>query len=534
MRTVDPELWCRSLKRPCMQEARRSRFGQRVHVGIEARLRQSLRDAVTEFWTNCSLAAAKYYNIDKHQTWPHIPYVFLLLFSMAVGWTLLSDNHVTYNDRPPLTVSRQPDDTSVGSHSFPAVALCSNSIISKAALRNYSAYLYTHPKNNQYGYRRSAIEHNLLDWGALQTLVLPPLDVNFDKFIADVEHHLNVTDIMLRLSGNCSEILQRCSWRGKLADCGSLFATRLTALGFCCVFNSRYQPIDEHRAPFMLDLIGQDYGLGVVVKETRDDFAYVRRPAYGMELLLFQGDEFPLLESGDVRMFPVPRNASLFFNIRTFSQFPAEEIAYYPDERRGCRLERGGMSWCLAQCRRDTAAALCGCVPFTLQPQAQHHDAPTCTVNELNCLNKHKEKFMYLFPGEDAGPELSQELQDAMDCSHCRVQCTRHQHSASISYSFYTAKARIFRNFLTENLPLVNSTTIRLFYSVVHQPWYKVEPQARWYELFVKQGTQWVVVTGVSLLTYSELLFHLTIRWVHHFRRRTRLANNARLLAPSR
>uniref|UniRef100_A0A2A4K4F6 Uncharacterized protein n=1 Tax=Heliothis virescens TaxID=7102 RepID=A0A2A4K4F6_HELVI len=534
MRTVDPELWFRKLKRPGIQVTRRMRFGQRVDTGLEARVRHSLRDALSEFWTNCSLASAKYYNIDQHQKWARFKHVFLLLLSLALGWSLMTHNHKAYDARPPLTVSRQPHYTTVGVHLFPAVALCSNSIISKAALHNYSTYLYTHPKNKQYGYRKSEIEHNLLDWGALLTLVLPPLDVNFNKFLADVEHHLNVTDIMLRLSGNCSEILQRCSWRGEMTDCDSLFATRLTALGFCCVFNSRYQAIDHHREPFMLDLIGQDYGLGVVVKETRDDFAYVRRPAYGMELLLFQGEEFPLLESGDVRMFPVPRNASLFFNIRTFSQYPAEDILYYPEERRGCRLEGGGMSWCLAQCRRDTAAALCGCVPFTLQPQAQPHEAPTCTVNELNCLNKHREKFMYLFPGEEAGPELSQEMQDAMDCSHCMVQCTRHKHSASVSYSFYSAKSRIFRNFLTQNLSLENSTTIRLFYSVLHQAWYKVEPQSRWYELFVKQGTQWVVVTGISMLTYSELMYHLTIRWLHHFRRRTRLANTALLLAPSR
>lgn len=41
---------------------------------------------------------------------------------------------------------------------------------------------------------------------------------------------------------------------------------------------------DVQREPAMLDLIGQDYGLGVVVTEIRDDFAYVRRPAYGMEV----------------------------------------------------------------------------------------------------------------------------------------------------------------------------------------------------------------------------------------------------------
>lgn len=44
------------------------------------------------------------------------------------------------------------------------------------------------------------------------------------------------------------------------------------------------RPEDKDREPAVLDMIGQDYGLGVVMSEIRDDFAYVRRPAYGMEV----------------------------------------------------------------------------------------------------------------------------------------------------------------------------------------------------------------------------------------------------------
>ena len=41
----------------------------------------------------------------------------------------------------------------------------------------------------------------------------------------------------------------------------------------------------------------------------------------------------------------------------------------------------------------------------------------------------------------------------------------------------------------------------------------------------MKLSTHWMLVTGVSILSFSELLYHLTFRWPHHFRRRTRIAN---------
>lgn len=50
-------------------------------------------------------------------------------------------------------------------------------------------------------------------------------------------------------------------------------------------------------------------------------------------MLIFEGDEFPLVESGDVRLYPLPRNASLYFSLRATSQLPAHELRYYSEER---------------------------------------------------------------------------------------------------------------------------------------------------------------------------------------------------------
>lgn len=49
-------------------------------------------------------------------------------------------------------------------------------------------------------------------------------------------------------------------------------------------------------------------------------------------MLIFEGDEYPMLESGDVRMYPLPRNSSLYYNIHPLMQYPADDIRDYSEE----------------------------------------------------------------------------------------------------------------------------------------------------------------------------------------------------------
>ncbi|KAF9419940.1 hypothetical protein HW555_003652 [Spodoptera exigua] len=444
-----------------------------------------------------------------------------------------------YRARPPLYV--QKHSTSVTHTPFPAVAICSNKVISRAALRNLTRHLYTTSANQRYQYSEAEIEDNLVKMGALLTYAYTDVNFMFTKFMRESMPQFNITDIMYRFSANCSKILLRCSWRGKVRNCEHLFATRLTALGFCCVFNSRYQPADFGREPVVLDQTGKDFGLGAVLHEVQDDFAYIRRPAYGMEVLLFEGSEFPIVEGGDVRVYPLPINASVYFNIQALSQQPADEISSYSETRvrhsnspaapagrhlvyvscpqRGCRLGAAGMSQCLAECRRYTAEALCKCVPYTLQPQCAPRAAATCTLNELACLSKHREKFMYVYPGDEADVSLNQEQQDSMVCD-CVVHCRRLQYRATVSYSFYRSKPHVFQNFLTKNMSLKSTTSLRLFYGVDRQQWYKVEVFSRLSDVCVKLSCQWMAITGITLVSCWELVYHATYRWLRHFARR--------------
>lgn len=55
MRTVDPDLWSKNVKKPVLNLTRPMKFGLNEVSNIEVRLRGSFREAMMEFLKNCSV-----------------------------------------------------------------------------------------------------------------------------------------------------------------------------------------------------------------------------------------------------------------------------------------------------------------------------------------------------------------------------------------------------------------------------------------------------------------------------------------------
>ncbi|KAL4705447.1 hypothetical protein ACJJTC_012834 [Scirpophaga incertulas] len=415
MRTVDPELWSGDLRKPSISW----QFGQQPDKGWEAILRGGFCDALREYRQHCSIKSLVEFPESRpfrHQqvSNPNISqqtghrktvfsaklthscssffYILVTCALLVWGLAVVVYVNVEYERKPLLQVNLRPRSQQAEALPFPAIAVCSNCVITRSALDAYAAYLASKSSAHM---GLDTIKENLKNFGAIVTMTAQRQDIQFMRFLYSVDPKFNVTELMYQLSPNCSKMLKRCSWRGNNVDCHRLFAKRATPLGFCCVFNSRYYPEDIGNTPKVLDLVGQNFGLGAVITEDSEDFAVIRRPIIGFDVLIFESSEYPLLEGGSVRMYPVTNNGSAYFALSARAHYASPSLAAYSEEWRGCRLrqDQGGRgahssySWCLTECRRRAAAALCQCLPFTLLP------APgdvLCTPEHLRCLHKHK------------------------------------------------------------------------------------------------------------------------------------------------
>ncbi|XP_060805236.1 sodium channel protein Nach [Amyelois transitella] len=384
MRTVDPGVWLRD---PVYEAWSR----KQTDKDLESRLRRSFSDAAREFWRHASLRGTLISNRRCVTTWDTARNVFAASFAFFLAVWLVTYNVREQTARPPLQVNalstRSPTEVR-----FPAIALCSNNVISKDKLEMYIEFLTSRASHNK-TYNTEYLVRNILHFGAFLTKTLPRVDVSFIDLLQHKNETFNVTQLMYQLSPNCSSLLRTCAWAGSLVDCAQLFAMRITPLGFCCVFNSRYQPEDINAKPWVSRRVGQSTGLVVVYTENDEDYAYLRRPALGVEVLLFDGDEYPLLETGVTRLYPVQRNTSMFFSLNLRDIRSSSDLGSYSESWRRCGIRaaagpaaaRASYGWCLLRCRRRTAAALCDCVPYTLMPSEL-----VCSIGQLPCLDKHK------------------------------------------------------------------------------------------------------------------------------------------------
>ncbi|XP_047994363.1 sodium channel protein Nach-like [Leguminivora glycinivorella] len=488
MRTVDPILWSKKVQRRKLDLSRPLRFGSQW--GFEARVRGSFRDAMEEFWRNCSVGGVK--RIVNEDTTQSERYRWMLLATICLvaGLVTLSLNLRQLVMEPPLVISLQSAQHSIQDLAFPAVALCSFNVVSRRKLNMFAQKVSQIDRNRTYS--AATIRRNLLDSGALLTLALPKIDLQFMHYVSQVAPGgLNISLLMLELAPSCEDVLLKCSWAGRQTPCERLFARRITSVGVCCVFNGRYENVDRQTPPKILKKVGSENGLSVAIREDVDDFAYVRKPSSGTEMLIFDGAEYPFLEGGSVRVQLAPRETSTYYTINVRAQVVSPEIVYFTEAWRGCRISKPShtrdsrsYSWCLLECRRDAALQLCGCVPFFLQPRKEL----VCTLNELSCLNKHREKFIYYHPmgyslEETAGEALSEELQDALFCSDCCADCARPVYHVTASYAPYHGRHKsVFLDKFTHGLTLINTSVVHFFYSSEDQHLYSVMSNTDWFE----------------------------------------------------
>ncbi|CAH0728223.1 unnamed protein product, partial [Brenthis ino] len=303
-------------------------------------------------------------------------------------------------------------------------------------------------------------------------------------------------------------MLIRCSWSGDIVDCDKIFSVQRTVRGYCCAFNHilRYDSTGSRPGRTIYTVKrqhepGQLYGLNVVLDSMVDDYTYRLFNMIGFEVLIFDPTHFADPTGGRVIQRIAQPDHAVFFEIKSIKQIATTEVRKYPPKTRQCLFhndiekefnELYSYSTCIVKCRARTVESLCKCTPFFFPTSSSRR--PICTLDDLKCLNKYKEKLFYLYPKDAVNTEgLESELQDALYCGECFPDCELTQHFTKhfkIPLSYVSNKNKEFTSNFLDGLNMTGKCMLSIYQATTDGVLNRLDTVFYWFEIVSKYFTE--------------------------------------------
>lgn len=123
------------------------------------------------------------------------------------------------------------------------------------------------------------------------------LNTNFiNRFQLLELNNENVNYISERLTPKCSDILERCMWKGSLQRCDSLFQSINSSDGYCCSFNNYAFPHSNYDPKMMSSIpkqarrvtaCGYQTGLSLLLKPANSEYFATEIASTGFRVCTF-------------------------------------------------------------------------------------------------------------------------------------------------------------------------------------------------------------------------------------------------------
>ncbi|XP_063627574.1 sodium channel protein Nach-like isoform X3 [Cydia splendana] len=510
----------------------------RSRLSMEMVLRRSFAQVLQDYVQHCSLVGLKQACERDIPIRHRVFWIILTALTYgAVIYMLMNIWKATLSN--PLIVTMDSSTYPIAEIDFPAVALCNINRISMKAVKKGAAEIYQNKKKKHPNATLNDFEWymlqagRLLDYSYNETLRLRLL--KFATQNAEASH--KIIEGMERLAPSCEEMLLRCSWNGQEVNCSHIFTTRRTILGHCCAFNYVLQYNSMGRPDKSKNVIanvmrqkqaGMHRGLIVVLDPLLEDYAYPLRNVEGFDIFLFDPTHFADPSGGRVLQRLSEPNEVTVLELRSVKQIATAEVRKYPLSTRKCLFHDevpehfGNMysySACIARCRIKTIRSLCKCTPYFLP--AGNNGETVCSLMDLWCLNKYREKLLYFYPfNSNAKIGLEMERLDSLNCPECLPDCELTKHSTKSSVFPFRDRGLGDQPVLPDiakGLNVTESSNLAMVY--IYQPTNdgvldRLDVVSYWYEILSNIGGFAGILVGFSIISVVEIIYYFVVRFI--------------------
>ncbi|XP_046434381.1 pickpocket protein 19-like [Neodiprion fabricii] len=386
---------------------------------------------------------------------------------------------------------------------FPSVTLCpSNRVNWQKALEMEKDIVPVHDLEAVRTYRDLVTRLSTLTFGdfdKLQFLENRSLEVFSGTLLGE-----NLTNFLQTVAPTCAEFLSDCWWRASYRNCCEIFEVQRTEYGFCYSFNSEtadsdHEMYSKELRPRRSNMMGDWSGIRLVVSLNKS--SQPPNADKAVEVTVFVGDPKSWPSSGS--------NSALgtlsSIGVECPSIYATERILQLDKTKLSCKLSgkmEYNQNFCLTMCRRDSAIKQCGCNPLFLMPSGPER---ACVLDDLLCLARENgifnnyilEKNAY-FGNDTVG----------MNCS-CPPECEGYNYRYQITHTK-----------LRDSIAF-NTIFIDVHYESASMLRYRMDIVYTQLDLLVSFGGVFGLFLGGSILSFVELLYHLTIGLIGHIFRST-------------
>lgn len=211
--------------------------------------------------------------------------------------------------------------------------------------------------------------------------------------------------LLERVTPKCSEILERCAWKGSLWRCDSLFQPINSSEGVCCSFNNYAFPTSNYdqkimssipKEPRRVTACGYQTGLSLLLKPNPDDYVGTEIASSGFRVgqetlcdkkllkIFYCSTNFQLqlmvhnsYDNADPNAVTklLPSKSEAYLSIAPESTYSTDDVFQLAPDLRNClKSDERNMDTfakysyvnCVAECRSAIVNFYCGCVPYNL------------------------------------------------------------------------------------------------------------------------------------------------------------------------
>ncbi|KAF7383015.1 hypothetical protein HZH68_014864 [Vespula germanica] len=426
------------------------------------------KNQAREFCLATGLHGYKYVAQSQRSKIERIIWAIVLFGSLCCAIVLMKIAWDYYASHPTLTVI-ETTHRGIWNYPFPAVTICNINRISLDLTRSLVEML-SYPSNmsKEFLVQEFRLLLELLDPGVFEHDVTENL-TRLQDIIDD--NGLTITEVMEKVTKNCSDLLTSCKWNDDSFECDEFFDRILTRDGICCSFNyvsprdvensyeylkmlesiskDRFDPFSssgEGRVrrvytlvlfscssskPRKMPACGYQTGLAVTVNPDPEDYFATILGSFGVKVLVHYPYDYPDHNAND-KLIGLNRQAFLSVSPEeTYAMLDVKDLAI---STRNCifsdegdeilkdkdvgyrRLTSGRYSYinCMAECRANTIRNKCDCIPYYFPSNGQYIDDVRLRSGESR--TRTRTFFDVLIP-------LSSNVSDARVCDLKDVEC---------------------------------------------------------------------------------------------------------------